>query len=148
MAGCSAINHIALNGGVPLYSLFGNTDFDNSYTVTIDSKDYYLPKSLKNITIVEGSQKIVKHSFNSSKIKNIIMPYDITVIEEYAFYKNGELDSIVIPQTNELERIEAYAFMNACLSCLLRYMRMLAISGTELFITAPCLKMWSFYLRF
>lgn len=115
LAGCSAINHIALNGGVPLYSLFGNTDFDNSYTVTIDSKDYYLPKSLKNITIVEGSQKIVKHSFNSSKIKNIIMPYDITVIEEYAFYKNGELDSIVIPQTNELERIEAYAFYE-CMS--------------------------------
>ena len=112
-SGCSALESMTLPfaGGVNSASyassitlfgyIFGNTDYNGSrateqyYKSGYSSIRYYIPTSLKNITIVGG---IVHYGtfYNCKNIVNVTLGAEVTSIDKYAFYSCTSLTEINI----------------------------------------------------
>ena len=76
------------------------------YTVT---SRYYIPSSLKNVTIT-GGNILYGAFYNCSSLENIVIPDSVTYIGDYAFYECNSLTSIIIP--NGVTSIGDQAFRN------------------------------------
>lgn len=78
-----------------------------SSTSTTTYTTYYIPSSLRSVTVTGGN--ILRGAFyNCSMLDTIVLPNNITSIEGYAFYNCSNLNSINIP--SGVTSIGNYAF--------------------------------------
>ncbi len=61
------------------------------------SEYYYIPSTLKKVTITGGNRINSCSFYNCSTLTNIIIPDSVTSIESYAFYDCDSLTSVSIP---------------------------------------------------
>ena len=110
---CSSLSVLSFMGNLSLAELFGNTEFENSYLISINETDYYLPFSLKTIYLLNGATEIVENGFSFSQISNINLPKSLISIKNNAF-SNSNLSNIIIASDNIIEFIgeEAFAYCN------------------------------------
>lgn len=93
--------------------IFGKDEFANSYFVPLplnvdNIKGYYLPKSLKEVTI-NNVTEIKEGSFrNCTNIEKVNLPNSLTKINNNGFYRCSNLQTINIPDS--LNNIGDYAF--------------------------------------
>lgn len=81
---------------------FYNSDLDK-----LTDTHYYIPSSLKNVTVTGGN--ILSGAFsNCRSLSTITIPESVTSIGEYAFFKCGNLTNITIP--NGVKSIGTGAF--------------------------------------
>lgn len=94
--------------------IFGTAEYENSYYVSqhykynnsYRSNVFYLPLSLKNVTVTGG--EILDYAFEGcTGLKKIDIPQNITEIRTYAFYACG-IETFKIPST--VTKIEDYTF--------------------------------------
>lgn len=110
--------------------VFGTEEYDGGVAVTqtygSSSATYYLPKTLRNVTINAGEgvatendagetayegYELAAYAFHSmNKLRSITLAGNITAIGDYAFYGCYELRSFAVPQT--VESIGKQAFVN------------------------------------
>lgn len=87
---------------------------EQKYGVADDSKYItYVPKSIKNITITNMTAIHYGTFYNCGNIVNVIVPNNLAVIEDYAFYRCLELvdfDYISTTEPRSLKEIHTYAF--------------------------------------
>ena len=95
----------AVGYGVPLFGyIFGDSYYDGS----VDTKQYYsnnnyvtyyIPSSLKSVTITGGTNIKERAFHNCSNIENVTIGDGITTIEDRAFEGCASLASITIPKS-------------------------------------------------
>lgn len=110
--------------------VFGTEEYDGGVAVTqtygSSSATYYLPETLRNVTINAGEgvaaendegetvnegYKLAAYAFHSmNRLRTITLAGNITAIGDYAFYGCYELRSFAVPQT--VESIGKQAFVN------------------------------------
>ena len=110
--------------------VFGTEEYDGGVAVTqtygSSSATYYLPETLRNVTINAGEgvatendagetayegYKLAAYAFHSmNRLRSITLAGNITAIGDYAFYGCYELRSFAVPQT--VESIGKQAFVN------------------------------------
>ena len=101
----------------PLGYIFGTSSYTGgvateqyyygSNTLLATSTTYYIPSSLKSVTVTDGN--ILYGAFyNCNNITNITLGDDVTTIGKEAFYNCDSLTSIVIPDS--VTTISQYAF--------------------------------------
>lgn len=94
--------------------IFGANTFNGSiatrqYYAQNKYSTYYIPISLRNVTITGGT--ILYGAFYyCSELTNIVLPNDITAIGNYAFYHCASLAEITIPEA--VTTINSYAFVS------------------------------------
>lgn len=94
--------------------IFGSKPFEGGalthqpYELT-ESENYYIPASLKTVTITGGAL-LYGSFYNCSNITKIVIGDDITVMEEYAFFNCSSLTSITIG--SGITEISGRAFYN------------------------------------
>ena len=94
--------------------IFGANTFNGSiatrqYYAQNKYSTYYIPISLRNVTITGGT--ILSGAFYyCSELTNIVLPNDITAIGNYAFYHCASLAEITIPEA--VTTINSYAFVS------------------------------------
>ena len=67
---------------------------------------------LTEISLGSGITQIEKYAIYNTKIKEITIPGNVQLIEEFAFAENKELKTITFNENEEEIRIENYAFKN------------------------------------
>lgn len=93
--------------------IFGTEVYNRATFVPLGEVSYYIPESLEEVVITEGTS-IGKFAFrNCFSLKSIIIPNSVTLIDEYAFHSCFSLTSVTIP--NNVTFIGGYAFYR-CLS--------------------------------
>ena len=123
-SGCSSLTSITLpfvgkdasataaSGSTLFGYIFGANTFNGSistrqYYAQNKYSTYYIPISLRNVTITGGA--ILYGAFYyCSELTNIVLPNDITAIGNYAFYHCENLAEITIPDA--VTTINSYAF--------------------------------------
>lgn len=100
--------------------VFGTEEYDGGVAVTqtygSSSAAYYLPETLRNVTIDAGETayegyELAAYAFHSmNRLRSITLAGNITAIGDYAFYGCYELRSFAVPQT--VESIGKQAFVN------------------------------------
>lgn len=127
-SGCSNLNNISLpflgyseydssdtRHYHPLGYLFGTAEFSNTkatsskyYPGTESSEKYYIPYSLKNVT-VSGNMSLPYGAFyGCSMLTNVTLSGDVTEIGSYAFAGCSGLKNIILPET--VKKIDSWAF--------------------------------------
>ena len=101
----------------PLGYLFGESSYTGgvateqkyygSNTIFTTSTTYYIPSSLKSVTVT-GGNILYGAFYDCNNITNITLGDDVTTISDYAFYNCTSLTSIVIPDS--VTTIGEYAF--------------------------------------
>ena len=102
---CSSLSTVTINEENQFYSTLGNVIFNKNqtkliyYPVSLKDKEYRVPFTVEIIG---------KESFIESKINSLILPSDLQIIEESAFYGNRYIKELVFP--HYLEEIQTTAF--------------------------------------
>lgn len=96
----SLFGNSSWEGGVQISVMYGNSDTADSGTYNYT---YWIPQSLKNVTIVHANSSgiIPRSAFSGFKdLVSITLPeLGYTTVRDYAFYKCESLRSLVIPAT-------------------------------------------------
>ncbi|MBR3046046.1 MAG: leucine-rich repeat protein, partial [Oscillospiraceae bacterium] len=73
------------------------------------SERYYIPSTLRNVTVLDGTE--IPNAFFTalSVVENITIPEDVTAIGEYAFYNCSALKEIELPEVLETIGREAFS---------------------------------------
>lgn len=87
-------------------------DYDTQYENRTNKNTYYIPTTLKNVTLLGGTI-FMGCFFNCDTLTVIALPDGITSIDKYAFYNCTNLLSIKLP--NSVNSIGGNAFYN-CIS--------------------------------
>ncbi len=103
----------------PFGYIFGETSYDGSTateqtyygssTSSTTSTTYYIPTSLKEVTIT-GGNILYGAFYNCNNLTSVVIPSTVTSIAEYAFSGCSSLTNIEIPNT--ITTIKGYAFQN------------------------------------
>ena len=82
------------------YSYTGGTAVEQKYgSITSQKKTYYIPSSLRSVTVTGGNM-LYGAFYGCSMLTTIIMPNSVTSIGNYAFYNcNGLSGSLTIPNS-------------------------------------------------
>ena len=76
-----------------------------------NANNVYIPKSLENVIITEGTEIIYAETFkNCESIKSITLPSSLIKIEKSAFTSCKSLEEVIFEENSKLERIEREAF--------------------------------------
>ena len=106
-SGCSNLESLTLpNAPTNICRIFGSKSYSGSYAVLQHTecsdyygslKTYYLPRSLKNLTITSG--RIGECAFDSCyMLENVVLGSGVYAIDAYAFCECANLRSILIPK--------------------------------------------------
>ena len=104
----------SINGTGNLGHIFGTASYTGSYADTSNEYKYYIPSTLKKVSIT-SQDNIPAYAFNGcSTITTIEMPNTVTSIGDYAFNKCSSLASLngngIINIPDTVESIGNYAF--------------------------------------
>lgn len=118
LEGCNNLTKLTMPGDSILGYLFGQKQFSNTYQVYNSQKDcyYYIPNSLKEVSIASGSLVITDYAFNNShSITKINIPATVSYIGMYAFFSDtGQmaLKDVIFNDfnTSQLDTIASYSF--------------------------------------
>ncbi|WP_295090691.1 leucine-rich repeat protein [Ruminococcus sp.] len=96
-AGYSLVMVNSKGTGANLVYMFNCNESEETYdTLSAKNDKCFIPKSLKNITVL-GGEKIPKNAFYGfSGIENIIIPDSVTYVDDNAFYKCESLTENVM----------------------------------------------------
>ena len=94
---------------LPLGYLFGNTNYSGAVAISQDEGEYYLPSTLRNVTITD-TVVIPSYAFSGcSFLTSINLDCDIRVIYRGAFCDCTGLTSLRIPNSAIINSIETFA---------------------------------------
>ncbi|MBO7079385.1 MAG: leucine-rich repeat domain-containing protein [Bacilli bacterium] len=104
----------------PLGYIFSTTSFTNStltkqrYIASSDETDivYYIPSSLRNITLTEGTFIPVGAFYNCSNIRSVTYPYTVTEIGSGAFAYCNNITKAYIPDSSTTLHAHQFEWMS------------------------------------
>lgn len=104
------LGSVANNVTVP--ELFSNESFTNTYAVSYKvsgvTYTYYVPNSLKTLTICKESSISSRYACNMSKLETLNLPETVKTICSYAFSGCSGIKSLYLPDS--ITEIQSYAF--------------------------------------
>ena len=83
----------------PFGSLFGESSYNGSKSVTQNGKTYYVPTSITDVTITKQNRIPTCAFANCSFIENITLNEKTSIIDNLAFYNCSSLKSMVLPSS-------------------------------------------------